>query len=181
MRLATILYALVLAPVWAQEIRLPANLEKLAAKAEESVDVTLDGHMLKLTSQLLSGSDKDEAKAKKLLAGLENITVRSYKFAENGAYDAADLEAIRGQLKMPNWSRIVGVKTKGGDNADVYLKAMDDGMIAGVVILAAEPREFTMVSIAGRFDLAQLADLGGKYHIPELEPGSLSRGAKGGK
>jgi hypothetical protein len=82
---------------------------------------------------------------------------------------------------MPDWSRIVGVKSKGGDNADVYLKVMPDGAIGGVVILSAEPREFTMVVIAGRLDLAQLADLGGKYHIPELEPGSLGRGAKGAK
>jgi hypothetical protein len=181
MRFVTILYALVLAPVCAQEIRLPASLEKLAAKAEESVDVTLDSHMLKLTSQLLSSSDKDESKAKKALAGLENITVRSYRFANEGAYNPADLDAVRAQLKMPDWSRMVGVKCKSGDNADVYLKVMPDGAIAGVVIIAAEPREFTMVSITGRLDLAQLAGLGGSYHIPELELDSPNRGAKGAK
>ncbi len=181
MRLATILYALILAPLCAQEFRLPASLEKLAAKAEESVDVTLDSQMLKLASQFLSSGDKDEAKVKKALAGLESITVRSYQFSSEGAYNPADLDGIRAQLKMPDWSRIVGVKSKGGDNADVYLKVMPDGVIGGVVILSAEPREFTMVGIAGRLDLGQLADLGGKYHIPELEPGSLGRGAKGGK
>jgi len=179
MRSAIALFVLVLAPACAQEIHLPASLEKSAAKAEESVDVTLDSQMLKLTSQFLSSSDKDEAKAKKALAGLENITVRSYHFSNEGDYDPADLDAVRGQLKMPAWSRVVGVKSKTGDHADVYLKVTPDGMIGGVVIISAEPREFTLVSISGRLDLAQLGDLGGKYHIPALDADSLARGAKG--
>jgi hypothetical protein len=176
-----ILFTLLLAPLGAQEIKFPANLSKLAAKAEESVDVTLDSHLLKLTSQLLSSTGKDDDKARKALSGLENITVRNYQFAGEGEYDPADFDAIRAQLKMPDWSRIVGVKSKSGENADVYLRVTADGMIGGVVILSAQPREFTFVSIAGRLDLAQLADLGGKYHIPELDAVSLSRGAKGAK
>jgi hypothetical protein len=168
-----------LAPAGAQEIRLPASLDKLAAKAEESVDVTLDSQMLKLTTQFLSSTDKDEARAKKALAGLDNITVRSYQFASEGDYNPADVADLRAQLKMPAWSRLVGVKSKNGDSADVYLKVNPDGVIAGVVILAAEPREFTFVSITGKLDLAQLADLGGKYHIPALDSDSLHDSRRG--
>lgn len=181
MRPATILFALLLTPAFAQEIRFPANLDKLAAKAEESVDVTLDGAMLKLTTQFLSNTDKDESKAKKALAGLENITVRSYRFSSEGDYDPAELNAVRNQLKMPAWSHLVGVKSKSGDNADVYLKVNPDGVIGGVVILATEPLEMTFVSITGRLDLAQLADLGGRYHIPALDMDSLGHGMKGAK
>ena len=39
---------------------------------------------------------------------------------------------------MPDWSRIVGVKSKSGENADVYLRVTADGMIGGVVILSAD-------------------------------------------
>jgi Domain of unknown function (DUF4252) len=136
--------------------------------------------MLKLASQFLSGSDKDEAKTKKALAGLENITVRCYQFASEGDYSPADLDSIRAQLKEPDWSKIVGVHSKTGENADIYLRLTAD-QIGGVVILSAEPRQLTFVSIVGKLDLAQLADLGGKYHIPEFEPGSLSLGIKGDK
>ena len=45
MRIVTIALAAVLMPLWAQEIKLPANLEKLAAKADETVDVSLDGSL----------------------------------------------------------------------------------------------------------------------------------------
>ncbi len=180
MRLPALL-ALLLTPVCAQEIRLAPSFEELTARAEEYVDVTLDSHMLKLASQFLSGSDKDEAKTKRALAGLENITVRRYQFAREGDYSPADLDSIRAQLKEPDWSKIVGVRSKTGENADIYLRLTADQMIGGVVIVSAQPRELTFVSIAGKLDLAQLADLGGKYHIPEFEFGSLSLGIKGDK
>ena len=184
MRSATLLLALsltqALAPAFAQEVKFPASFEKLAAKAEESVDVSLQGPMLKLTTQFLSSSDPDQAKVKKVLAGLENITVKSYHFANEGEYDPADLETVRTQLKMPDWSKLVGVKSKSGETADIYLKVTPDGMLGGVVIVAAEPREFTLVSITGKFDLAQLADLGGRYHIPafDLDVLNMGRGNK---
>jgi hypothetical protein len=68
-------------PLGAQEIKMPAGLEKLAAKADETVDVTLDGSLLKLAARFLSGKSEDEAGAKKILSGIERITVRSYEFS----------------------------------------------------------------------------------------------------
>jgi hypothetical protein len=181
MRSATLLIALGLTvPAMAQDVKFPAKLEKLSAKAEESVDVTLEGPMLKLTAQFLSSNDPDQAKVKKILAGLENITVKSYQFADENGYDPADLQTVRDQLKMPLWSRLLGVKSKGGQNADIYLKVTPDGMIGGVVIISEEPRQFTLVSISGKLDLTQLADLGGRYHIPAFDLDVLNHG-RGGK
>ena len=48
MKNVAILLAAVLMPLAAQEIKMPASLDKLAAKADETVDVTLDGTLLKL-------------------------------------------------------------------------------------------------------------------------------------
>ena len=43
-----------LAPLGAQELKLPASLERLAAKASEVVDVTMDANLLQLASRFLS-------------------------------------------------------------------------------------------------------------------------------
>ena len=88
MRIASILLAAGLAPLWAQDIKLPASLDKLSAKAEESVDITLDGSLLKMAARFLSDKDDpDVAKVKRLLAKLEGVYVRSYQFAEDGDYE----------------------------------------------------------------------------------------------
>jgi hypothetical protein len=148
---------------------MPSGLEKLSGKAAESVDVTLDGNLLQLAGKFLSDKDADEAKAKKLIAGLKSITVRSFEFAKEGEYDAADIQTLRAQLQPPAWSRIVGVTSKrDSDNTEVYLKAGNDSQIGGLVVIAAEPKELTIVSIAGSIRLEDLADLGGQFGIPKL-------------
>ena len=167
MRLASTLVAAALAPAWGQQIKLPPAIERLAEKAEESVDVTLDKSMLQFAGRFLSDKP-DEAKAKRILGGLESIYVRSFEFAREGQYNAADLDSVRAQLPAPAWSRVVGVKSMNGENVDVYFKNAAGGQVGGVVVIAAEPRQLTIVSLVGTLDPAQLADLGGQFHIPRL-------------
>lgn len=171
MRIAiVVVLAGALAGAWAQDIKLPPSFDKLAAKAENSVDVTLDGSMLQLAGKFLSDKEADEAKAKSLIGGLKSIYVRSFEFAKEGEYDSADVESIRAQLKAPEWSRVVGVKSKReGDNAEVYLKTSGGTQIGGLVVIAAEPKELTIVSIIGSISPEDLASLGGQFGIPKVD------------
>jgi len=169
MRIATILVAASLATVSAQEIKLPASLDRLSAKAEESVDVTLDGTLLKMASRFLSDKDQDAAKAKKVIAKLQGVYVRCYEFAEDGAYDRSDVESVRSQLQPPDWGRVVGVKSrKDGENVDIYLKVPSGNQIGGVVIIAAGPRELAFINVVGTIEPEDVADLSGQFHIPGM-------------
>jgi len=153
----------------AQGFKIPLNVEKLAAKAENVVEVTLDAKMLSLASGFLSDRDADEAKAKKLISGLRGLYVRSFEFASSGQYNEADVEALRSQLRGPQWSRIAGVRSrKAGENADVFFRS-DKDQIGGLAVIAAEPRSLTVVYIDGPIDPAQLSELGGHFGIPKVE------------
>jgi hypothetical protein len=152
----------------AQEIKIPPSLDKLADKAEEVVDVTLDSNLLQLASRFLSDRDPDEVRVKKLVTGLRGIYVRSFTFSSPGQYRESDVEELRAQLRAPGWSRIVGVRhRKGGDNADVAVK-IENGKITGLVVIAAEERELTVVNIVGPIDPDDLRDLGGHFGIPKF-------------
>jgi hypothetical protein len=178
MKIASILLAVVgLAPLVAQDFKLPANLDKLSAKAEESVDVTLDGSLLKMAARFLSDKDDpDVAKVKRLVAKLEGVYVRSFQFAEEGAYDRADVESVRSQLQAPTWGRIVGVRSKrDGNNVDVFLKLPASGALGGLVIIIADPRELTFVNVVGTIQPEEVADLGGQFHIPKLHASFSSK------
>ncbi len=166
-------YALVLffaiGPLLAQEVKLPPGIDKLAAKASEVVDVSLDGPMLRLAGRFLSNNDPDEAKVKNIVGGLKGIYVKSFEFEKEGEYSPSDLDEIRHQLRGPGWSRMVGViSKKGGDNAEVYMK-LDDTHIGGLVILCADPKELTVVNIVGNISLDDLSELGGHFGIPDVE------------
>jgi Domain of unknown function (DUF4252) len=177
MRIASILLAASLAPLWAQDIKLPANLDKLAQKAEESVDVTLDGSLLKLAARFLSDKDdEDVAKLRRILSKLEGVYVRSYQFAEEGEYNRSDVESVRSQLQAPAWGRIVGVRSRhNGQDVDVFLKLPGNGTLGGAVVIIAEPRQLTFVNVVGTIDPEEVADLGGQFHIPRMHASFSSR------
>jgi Domain of unknown function (DUF4252) len=169
--------ALMAPPGWAlEELHTLPSLDKLAQKATESVDVTLDAPMLRLASAFLSSDDPDQARVKKLVAKLKGVYVRSFEFDREGQYSAADVEAVRSGLKGPGWARIVGVKSLKGENTEVYMKK-DGDQVGGVVVIDAEPKELTVVDIDGPIDPEELSELGGHMGIPKL--GKKAKGEKG--
>ena len=168
-------YALVLffaiGPLLAQDVKLPADIDKLAAKASEVVDVSLDGPMLRLAGRFLSNNDPDEAKVKSIVAGLKGIYVKSFEFEKEGEYSPSELDEMRHQLRGPGWSCMVGVVSKkGGDNAEIFMK-LDNDHIGGLVILCAEPKQLTVVNIVGNISLDDLSALGGHFGVPDIDTG----------
>lgn len=147
------------------------NLEKLASKAAEVVDVTLDQSMLQLAARFMSDRrSPDEAQARELIKQLKGVYVKSFEFDKEGEYSLSDLESIRTQLHAP-WSRIVDVRSKRqGENAEVYLMNSGAGnQISGLAIIAAEPKELTVVNIVGPIDVDRLIELEGRLGVPRLD------------
>ncbi len=157
-----------------QQFRL--NLDSLAAKASNAIDLSLSGGTLKLAARFLDGQDPEEAAVKKLIDGLQGIYIRSFEFKKDNAWTQADLDPIRNQLRAPEWQRIVGVKeSDSGETSEVYLR-MEGEKNTGVAVIVAEPRELTVINIVGSIDLDQLVQLGGHFDIPKLTPPAAKKG-----
>lgn len=146
--------------------RLNLDFPGLADKAEEVVDVTLDATMLRLAAKFLSGRDSDERAIRDMINGLEGIYVRSYEFAKAGEYDPSLIDRVKSQLGS-TWKPLVTVRSKTKENVNIMADLRGD-KIVGLVIIAAEPREFTIVNIQGPIDIDRLADLSGQFGIPEI-------------
>jgi len=167
-------------PAWALDnnIKMPVNLDRLAARATESVDVTLDASTLELASKFLSKDDPDQAQVKNLVSKLKGVYVRSFEFDKEGQYSLNDVESIRQQLKTPEWSRIVGVKSMKGENSEVYLQKKGS-KIGGLFVIDAEPKELTIVHIDGPIDPEELSQLGGHMGIPNIGRSGKHENVKG--
>lgn len=150
--------------------KLLLEFRQLAPKASESVTVTLDGPMLQLAGKFLDAHDPEEAKVKELIASLKGVYVRSYTFDGRDEYSDADVEPIRAQLRGPGWSKIVDVKSRRDDNVEIYTM-LENGNIAGLALISAEPRELTIVNIVGPIDLEKLVSLEGHLGIPRFGRG----------
>jgi hypothetical protein len=153
----------------AQDPRIQTSqLDGLAAKASQTVDVNIDEKLMQLTAKFLSGKDDDEAKVKALINGLKGIYVKVFEFETEGQYSTADLESIRSQLRNPAWSKLVNVTSKKDGNVEVYL--MQSGaQISGLALLAVDAKEITIINIVGPVDLEKLSELEGHFSIPDLD------------
>jgi hypothetical protein len=144
----------------------PMKIDRLAAQASDKIDVSLSGSLLQFAAKFLDDNDPDDAKVRKLIVGLEGIYVKSYSFKNANVWTEADLESVRRGLRAPEWSRIVNVSGADG-SSEIYVRLVDKKP-TGVAILCAEPKELTIVNIAGAIDLASLSELSGHFDIPKI-------------
>src|SRR6185295_8586257 len=166
--LAVLLVLGVTATALAQNPRIQTSqLDGLAAKASETVDVNIDESLMALTTKFLSTKDDDERRVKELVSGLKGIYVKSFEFESEGQYTDADLESIRSQLRNPAWSRIINARSKKDGSIEVYL-LHTGAQISGLTVLATELKEITVINIVGPVDLEKLTQLEGEFGIPEL-------------
>lgn len=165
--------ALIIAAVPVSAQRIDLHFPELADKADEVVDVTLDADMLRLAAKFLSGKDSEERAVREMIGGLKGIYVRSYEFSEAGQYDRKLIDRIKSQLG-PSWKPLVTVRSKTKDNVSI-MADMHGENVTGLIIIATEPREFTIVNIEGPIDIDRLAELSGQFGIPEIANGRRRR------
>jgi hypothetical protein len=162
-RISKFVLALALAGLpLAAQIQIP--LDGLAAKASDTTGIALDQSMLKLAGNFLAGSKAQDPGFQKVLNGLKSIVVKKYTFAQEGAYQNSELEPLRALLLTGGWGQMITREVKGGQSS-IYVKS-DGGQIAGVTVVAAQPKQVVVVSVEGSIDLAKLAELAGHFGIP---------------
>lgn len=157
----TLVFAL---PAFAQKLHI--DFPDLEDRADEVVDITLDASMLRLAGKFLSGTDADEREIRQLLSGLQGIYVRSYTFSKDGEYDRKLIDRVKSQLGA-TWKPLVTVRSKTKENVNI-LADMRGERVVGMVIIASEPREFTIVNIVGNIDIDRLSKLEGEFGIPRI-------------
>ncbi|MGK2859110.1 MAG: DUF4252 domain-containing protein [Thermoanaerobaculia bacterium] len=163
-------------PLRAQESKIDLSFLDFSAIAAETVDVTLDGQMLRLALKFLA-EDPDDKEVAQLVGGLSGIYVRSFTFDGKGSYSKSDVDRVRSQLGA-GWSRIITSKSREGEDIEVWVRSKND-RVAGLVILSAEPNELTVVNLVGEIDLDKLSRLENQFGIPAI-PAEAKQDAKTG-
>jgi hypothetical protein len=148
------------------ELRIP-DFSHLASRARDSVDVTLDGFLLRLAQKFATAGGED-AEELQILRDIKSVRVRNFEFDSENAYSRDDVEAVRRQLSGPGWSPLAQVHNRQEQqHVDVFLNMSGD-RILGLAVIASEPRSFTIVNVVGDIDVDKLAKLEGQFGIPRV-------------
>jgi len=152
------------------KLQLP-EFGRLADKATESVNISINPWMLRTAAMFIDEGDADSAATKKLLAGIKSIEIRRYAFATDSVYSSADLDAVRRQLDAPGWSRLIQVHgAKNSQDVDMYV-LIENNRTQGFALIASDPREFTIINIVGSISLEDLPKLEHQLHLPKVGVG----------
>ncbi len=157
--------------VHAQNARLNfERLNYLETKANEVVEVNIEGKMLDLAKRVLTKvNDADAKKASEAIKGLEGIYVRVYNFEKENEYNPSDLDEIRSQLQAPGWEKVVNVRSK-KDNQKIDIFTMFTGeTMSGVAVVVSEAKSIAVVNVIGPIDIDLLVELSGKMNIPRID------------
>ncbi len=146
-------------------IKVPESWDKLAAKADEVVKVTMDKKMLQFALKFMDNEGDDEGK--RIVQKLNGIYVRSLEFKNEGEFTESDVAPVRAQLQGPEWSRIVQVDSKSDkEHVEIFIKYVNNAA-QGLVVLSEEPRELVLVHLDGPINPEDLDDLSGNFGIPK--------------
>jgi hypothetical protein len=148
------------------------NLKYLETKANEIVEVNIDGKLLDLAKRVMvKVNDQDAKKVGEAIKGLEGIYVRVYKFENENEYNPSDIDQIRSQLQTPGWSKLANVRSKkNNQKIDVFTMFTGDTM-SGLAVVISENKSIALVNVIGPIDIDLLAEMSGKLNIPKIDIG----------
>jgi hypothetical protein len=169
-----LLVIVVLVPI-AAKAQDPARLRldrfnQLEERADEVIEVSVDGKLLDLAKNVLKKIDnKDAVKIAEAIAGLKGIYVKIFNFEKENEYTSTDYDDIRSQLQSPAWERMAGVRSKKKkQNIEVFTMFTGD-RVSGVAVVISDAKTLGVVNVVGPIDIELLAELSGHLSIPKIE------------
>ena len=147
------------------------HLDRLAARATESVEITMNDVQVQFLRKLVSLSEPDQSKLKGLLSKLKGVYVRGYEFARDGEYSDGDIEEVRAQLRSPGWERIVEVRDRNASDEVFFMPRNDE--IAGFAAVSTGPRKVCVINIVGPMNLDEMALLDREFHLMRCDGSSV--------
>ena len=131
---------------------------------------TFDRNMLSAADAFLNG--KDEA-TRRVVAGLNSITVKTYHARDFARYDPGALGMIDAQYRAAGWKHLVNANGAASANmTDMWLHFSGTN-INGVTVLSRGDKTMSVVSVDCTLRPLDLLHLGGHFGIPKVDENAV--------
>jgi hypothetical protein len=145
----------------------PDGVTALGQGASSRTEFRLDHWMLVLASKV----QKDNPDLRRVVAGVNGVSVHSFHFAGGVVLNSAVMASIGQQYQAAGWLHLVSKhKNAGGETTDLWLR-MDEAAIRDVAVLYVRAREVDFVAASGSVTPLDLLHLSGHFGIPKMDGG----------
>lgn len=153
---------------WMPQNWFPQDIENLGQYATSRTEFSFDHSMLVLASK----NDQDDDSLRRVIAGIDGISVHRFKYQGPGVYDPQILNAVRRDYSMAGWQHISKAHEKYGypGGTDLWIH-LDHNTIRNIAFLIARADQVAFVSVSGSISPIDLLHLAGHFGIPRIEGG----------
>ena len=146
----------------------PMAIEDLGQNASSRTEFTLDHDIIVLASKVDQGDDS----LRRVIAGVDGISVHRFKFQGTGMYDPQVLNAVRHDYNEAGWQHISDAHDKYGypDGTDLWIH-LEHNTIRNIAFLITRADQVAFVSVSGSISPLDLLHLAGHFGIPKIEGG----------
>ena len=145
----------------------PEGIAALGQNATSRTEFTLDHSMLVLASKL----DQDNEDLRRVIAGVNGVSVHSFRFPGAVNCDPMVMDSIVQQYRAAGWQHLVSKhRSDTGLTTDLWLH-MDQASIRDIAVLFVGGKQVNFVSVSGSITPLDLLHLSGHFGIPRMDGG----------
>jgi hypothetical protein len=146
----------------------PIDIESLGQYASSRTEFSLDHNMVVLASK----GDQDDNSLRRVIAGVDGISVHRFKFQGPGMYNPQLLATIRADYSQAGWQHLADAHQRYGypQGTDLWLH-LEHNTIRNIAFLITRPDQVAFVSVSGAISPIDLLHLAGHFGIPRIQGG----------
>jgi hypothetical protein len=147
---------------------MPQAIRDLSLSASSHSDFTFDHSMLVLASKM----DQDDDSLRRIIAGVDGVSVHRFRFQNGVSYDPAFLIAVRQQYHAAGYEHLAGGHNKDSAAAetDMWFR-FENNAVRKIAFLVAKGDHVNFVTVSGSISPIDLLHLAGHFGIPPIEGG----------
>lgn len=147
----------------------PLNFDAVMSSAYAQSAFTFDRSMLAAADGFFAGGDPE---TRRVVAGLNSITVRNYRARDFARYDPGALAFLDGQLRGAGWRHLVNANAHGGNLTDLWLH-FSGSDINNVTVLTRGDRVMNVIAVNCDLRPLDLLHLSGHFGIPKVDENAV--------
>ena len=124
---------------------------------------------------MASKATQDDDSLRRVIAGVDGISVHRFRFQGAGMYDPQILNAVRQEYRSAGWQHVSSAHDKYGypSGADLWLR-LDHNSIRNIAVLLAEGNQVNFIAVSGSISPLDLLHLAGHFGIPRIDGGVIA-------
>ena len=131
---------------------------------------TFDRNMLQAADGFLAGADAD---TRRIVAGLNSITVHNYHFRDFANYDPRSFSSVADGFHGNGWKHLVNANGKNdGPMTDLWLR-FEGANVRSVVVLNRASHDMNFVNVDCNLRPLDLLHLSGHFGIPKVDQSAV--------